>query len=645
MEQNSVKHIVLGTAGHIDHGKTTLIKALTGIDCDRLKEEKRRGITIELGFTSMILQQHLNIGIIDVPGHEKFIHHMVAGVGGIDFVLLVIAADEGAMPQTKEHLDICQLLGIQKGIIALTKIDIVSDEWLELVTDDIRTVTEKSFLAKAPIIPVSSHTKQGLDELTQAITQLAEQIIPKRDDGNFRLPIDRVFTMKGFGTVVTGTVLNGRAKVGQVLEILPQRIPAKIRGLQVFNQKTDHIVSGQRAAINLQGIEKNKIERGNVLFVSDTLRPSYIINTRLSLTDNAPPLSSRTRIRFHSGTNEILGRIIVLDRKKLKAGDTAYVQLRLEKKVAVLPFDNYIIRTYSPIILIGGGYILENLAKKSKGTKVESLMQALSILDKGTDKDRIEYYIKQSQEKCIDLKNLIIRNNLTKLEIIDTLNRLQEEKRIIFIDNDIYKVIHSDIYEKLNKGLCAILTTYHQQFPLSAGIPRNELKEKLSPGLDSKLYARIVDDLTKSEKISIEKEHIKIKGYTISLSANEESLYQSILKIYQDSSINPPKLEEICDRINISQTKAETIIQLLIDRGEVIRVNEDFLFHRTAISKIKKELLSFFQQTKDITIGRFKDLFGISRKYAIPLLEFMDTEGITLRVGDKRVLKNISKWE
>ncbi|MGA1867060.1 MAG: selenocysteine-specific translation elongation factor [bacterium] len=645
MDNTSDKFIVLGTAGHIDHGKTTLIKALTGVDCDRLKEEKRRGITIELGFTSLRLQNHLHIGIIDVPGHEKFIHHMVAGVGGIDCVLLVIAADEGVMPQTKEHLDICELLGIKKGIIALTKIDLVSDEWLELVIDDIRSSTQKSFLANVPIIPVSSQTKQGLDTLIQTITQLAEHIIPKRDDGNFRLPIDRVFTMKGFGTVVTGTVLNGRAEVGEALEILPQKIPVKIRGLHVFNKKTDRIVSGQRAAINLQGIEKNKIERGNVVALAHTLKASYILNTHISLVPHSPPLKNRTRIRFHSGTNEILGRIILLDREKLKGGEAAYVQIRLEKKIAVLPFDNFVIRTYSPIILAGGGHIVENIATKSKGTKLKSLINDLILLDEGSNEEKIEYYIKKSGEECIDLKNLIMRSNNTQRELIEILNQLLLKKRIISIDPLAYKVVHTSIYEKLCNSLTAFLTYYHQQFPLSAGVSRKELKEKLSPSVDSKLYTMIIENLQKNNRITVEKELIKLQGYKISLSAKEESLYQAILKIYKDMSIHPPKLEEICSQMKIARHEAEKLIQLLIDRGEVIRINEDFLFHHAAITSIKHKLFSFFKHTKDINISKFKDLIGISRKYAIPLLEFFDTEGITLRIGDKRIPRNLNGWE
>ncbi|MGA1840724.1 MAG: selenocysteine-specific translation elongation factor, partial [bacterium] len=368
-----MKHIILGTAGHIDHGKTTLIKALTGVDCDRLKEEKARGITIELGFTYLDLSDGIRIGIIDVPGHEKFVHHMVAGVVGMDLVLLVIAADEGIMPQTREHLDICRLLGVKKGLIAITKSDLVEQDWLDLVMEEVEDFFNGTFFSQGPIIPVSSITGKGLDELKEAIINMVKDLPEHTGEGAFRLPVDRVFTMKGFGTVITGTLLSGEVRTGDTVEVLPQQIKARVRGLQVHNENVEVAMAGQRTAINLQGVEREIIKRGDLLCQPGLMDPEYLLDAKITLLESVPVLKNRTRIRFHTGTTEIFGRVILLDREELEPGQTCLVQFRLEEKIAAMPHDRFVIRRYSPITTLGGGEIIDSHPLKHKRYKEDIL--------------------------------------------------------------------------------------------------------------------------------------------------------------------------------------------------------------------------------------------------------------------------------
>jgi selenocysteine-specific elongation factor len=389
-----MKQIILGTAGHIDHGKTSLIKALTGIDTDRLKEEKRRGITIELGFAHLELPSGQVLGIVDVPGHEKFVKNMVAGATGIDLVALIIAADEGVMPQTTEHLEICQLLNIQHGLVVLTKIDMVEPEWLELVREDVTDFLSDTFLAPAPLIEVSSLTGEGLKEMVQVIDTLVQEI-PERDAGNFfRLPIDRVFTMKGFGTVVTGTSISGRIQTGDEVTIYPQGISSRIRGIQVHNREADQVRAGLRTAINLQGVEKAQIQRGHVLAAKDSLRSTYMLDVLLELIPSAPrKLKNRARVRFHTGTSEIISTVILLDRDELEQGENCFAQIRLDQPTALLQHDRYILRSYSPVRAMGGGEILNALPLKKKRFS-EAALSELKLLNTGDLQERTEQFIR-----------------------------------------------------------------------------------------------------------------------------------------------------------------------------------------------------------------------------------------------------------
>ena len=459
-----MKHIVLGTAGHIDHGKTTLIKTLTGVDLDSLKEEKERGITIQLGFTSLTLPSGQKLGIVDVPGHEKFVRNMVSGVGGIDIVLFTIAADEGIMPQTKEHLDICQILKIKRGVIALTKTDLVDEEWLQLVTDEISECVKGSFLENAPIIPLSSTTGEGIPALQTALDKLAQEVEERTPSGVFRLPIDRVFTMKGFGTVVTGTLISGSVSLGDNVEILPEKIGAKIRGIQVHNQQVETATAGLRTAINLQGVEKTFVERGSVLVKEKTLHPTSRVDAKIELLKNASkPLKNRSRIRFHSGTNEVLAQLILLDHEELQPGDSALAQFKLEEPLIVLPLDRFVIRSYSPVLTIGGGQVLDAHPHKHKRLAEETL-DYLNALQSGSDKEKIVLFVSDSAMAGLDLSQLVARMGKEPAEISPLIRDLVTAKKLILIEKESHKVIAAPPVRTIENCATGTLKRIPQKF-------------------------------------------------------------------------------------------------------------------------------------------------------------------------------------
>jgi selenocysteine-specific elongation factor len=633
-----MKHIILGTAGHIDHGKTTLIKALTGVDCDRLKEEKARGITIELGFTYLDISDGIRIGIIDVPGHEKFVHHMVAGVVGMDLVLLVIAADEGIMPQTREHLDICRLLGVEKGLTAITKSDLVEQDWLDLVIEEVENFSKGTFLSKSLIIPVSSTTGEGLDNLKEAIANLVRDLPEHMGEGAFRLPVDRVFTMKGFGTVITGTLLSGEVRTGDTVEILPQQTKARVRGIQVHNEKVEAAVAGQRTAINLQGVEREIIERGDLLCQPGLLEPSYLLDAKITLLERVPALKNRTRIRFHTGTTEIFGRVILLDREELKPGQTCMLQFRLEEKIAAMPRDRFVIRRYSPITTLGGGEIIDSHPVKHKRYK-EDILEELTTLQQASIPENIEFYIKKAGASGMDLKALVGRTNLGPGTISQTLEALNHADKIMILDGANQRSIHISIYHDLQKDILDILKEFHKKNPLKGGMSKEELKARLSSDLDSRLYGRLLEDLEKEGRILVKQETCSLTEHKVLLSPEDQRIYEQILKIYKDAGIQPPSQAAVLDMTKRNKDRGEKLIKLLLDEGKLVRLKGDLLFHKEALNSIIRKVQGFLSDGKQMDIGDFKEMAGLSRKFAVPLLEYFDSEGITMRLGDKRVLR------
>lgn len=632
-----MKQIILGTAGHIDHGKTALIKALTGIDTDRLKEEKERGITIELGFAHLTLPSGLTIGIVDVPGHEKFVKNMAAGATGIDLVALIIAADEGIMPQTREHLEICSLLDIKHGLVILTKVDLVDKEWLNLVKDDVSTFLTGSFLQDSPIVEVSSKTGEGIKDLIKTLGEYTEKV-PERESGNFfRLPIDRVFTMRGFGTVVTGTTISGHIKTGSEVTIYPKRIKSKIRGIQVHNQDVPSVRSGLRTAINLQGVEKEAFARGDVVAEKDSLKPTYMVDAVLKyLESNHKKLQNRTKVRFHCATSEIITTVILLDRKELSPGDHCFAQFRLERPTVVLAKDRFVIRSYSPIRTIGGGYILNPFPSKKKRFSKDAL-QELTILNEGSDEDIVAQYIKNSKLQGIGKTELAFLSNLTKKDLDAIITTLLSNSVIFQVDIENNIFIHAEFYNKAKQDTVAILSDYHRRFPLKEGLLKEELRSKIAGNLKEKPFNQLLNALIQDGAIVRDKDIIRIKDHKVKLLHNQETLRNQIEQIYLKEGLEPPYFNNLDQ--NIIQKGGKDLLEIMVKDGTLIKVKEDLYFHKKPIEELKRRLVDFIKEKGEITTPELKQVTGVSRKYTIPLIEYFDKTQLTVRIGDKRILR------
>jgi len=634
-----MKHFVLGTAGHVDHGKTALIKALTGVDTDRLKEEKERGITIELGFASLNLPSGQTVGIVDVPGHEKFIKNMVAGAAGIDVVMLVIAADEGIMPQTKEHLHICSLLGITTGIVALTKIDLVEKDWLELVKSEITEYLSGSFLEKAPIMPVSAIKQEGLSDLISSIDAAVGKINEKADDGIFRLPVDRVFTMKGFGTVITGTMISDHIKIGDEIEILPEAITARIRGIQVHNQPVDTAWAGQRTAINLQGIEKSTIERGNVLVRPKTVWPSKRLDVFVEfLASNSKNLKNRALVRLHTGTSEIIARIILLDEDELAPGQKAFAQLVLESSDVIVAADRFVLRSYSPVTTIGGGQIIDPLPLKHKRQN-EKIIADLNILQSGTLSEKISVIMERTGFAGINLRGLTFRLGVNMKKLREALEGLLSGKKAILLDSDDTTVISAYFYSQLEELIVKNITAYHKKNPLQEGISKEQIKETLGRAISVKLYNLALRSLGKKEIIVSDKDNVRLAEHQVQLAGDLDSLRHNIACIYSEAKLSPPSLTDVLNGFKDQKTKAQSILKLMLKDGDLIKINEEMCFSREVLGKLREDYKAMLMKDSKATPATFKDLTGLSRKYIIPLMEYFDVNKLTVRVGDHRILR------
>jgi selenocysteine-specific elongation factor len=632
-----MKQVILGTAGHIDHGKTSLVRALTGIDTDRLKEEKERGITIELGFAHLELPGGQLLGIVDVPGHEKFVKNMVAGATGIDLVALIIAADEGVMPQTREHLEICQLLNIEHGLVILTKIDMVEPEWLELVKEDVTEYLSKTFLAGAPMVEVSSVTGEGTDELVKVLDSLVKDV-PERDVGYFfRLPVDRVFIMKGFGTVITGTTVSGRINTGDEITIYPQGLSTRIRGIQVHNREVEQVRAGLRTAINLQGVEKAQIQRGNVLAAKDTLRSTYMVDVSIKLLRSAPrKLKNRAKVRFHTGTSEIIATVVLLDMDELNPGDSCFAQIRLDQPTAVLPHDRFVLRSYSPVRAIGGGKIITALPKKRKRFSKETLTE-LKLLSTGDLNQVTEKLIRMGRFQGLEQRDLPFLTNASKKKLDEIVKGLLAQKVVMQFDKEKGTLLHKDFLTKAREEIMTILTSYHRDFPLKAGLSKEELRSRSSGSSNQKLFNYIVGQLINEGVLVQEKEALRLKEHKVTLAQDQEEVRHQIEKIYEKGRLQPPYFRQIKDRF--SGNTAKDVLEVMVKDGVLIKVKEDLYFHKRAIEDLKQQLVAFLQEKGEISTPQFKDMTGASRKYTIPLIEHFDKSQLTVRVGDNRVLR------
>ena len=634
-----MKHLILGTAGHIDHGKTSLVKALTSIDTDRLKEEKARGITIELGFAHLELPGGLRFGIVDVPGHERFVRTMVAGVGGMDLVLLVIAADEGIMPQTREHLEICQLLGVKRGIVVLTKMDLVEPDWLDLVAEEVREYLAGSFLAQAPIVPVSSRSGEGLEQLKAELTRLAGEIEQKRMDAPFRLPVDRVFTVTGFGTVVTGTLLSGGISVGEEVEILPSGIACRVRGVQSFGAKVERGGAGERLAVNLQGVDHSEVERGDVVVPKGLYRPTSAVDVRLNYLASAPKeLKHRATIRLHSATYEVPAKVILFDRDLLAPGESAYVQLRLARPVLLLPGDPFVLRTYSPQATLGGGTVLDPAPPRRRRRSVEAL-ELLSAAESGGDQERIRLLVESSLLSGISVQEMVNRSGMSGKRIEAALAPLLSSGAVLQVVREPRIFLSRDAFAALKQKLSEELRSYLEENPMQEGIGKEELKSRIPRRSDPRFFGPVLASMEKDGAALSDRDIVRLPGRKAGVTVDQAGLQASLEEALRKGWVEPPTVKELCDLLGCTEKQLLDHANLLCREGRAVKVKGDVFYAPGAVAELRDKLVAYLREKGEITPPEFRELTGLSRKFMIPLLEFFDQEKLTIRTGDKRVLR------
>ncbi|MEE9584686.1 MAG: selenocysteine-specific translation elongation factor [Candidatus Brocadiales bacterium] len=635
-----MKKVVLGTAGHIDHGKTALIIALTGIDTDRLPEEKTRGITIDLGFAHMDIDKDLRVGIIDVPGHERFVKNMLAGATGIDLAMLVIAADDGVMPQTVEHLEILELLGVKHGIIVITKKDLVSEDWLELVKEDVKKLANRTFLRDAPMEVVSSATGEGGPELRETIKELVLGLQEELVQGIFRLPIDRAFTIQGFGCVVTGTVSNGEVRVGDEVEILPSKESARVRGIEVHGEKIDLAHRGQRAALNLSGVKTSEVHRGYQLSVPGYLEPVQMVDCNLHYLSTARrPLANGERIRFHIATSEVMGRTVLLDKEVLKPGENAFVQYRLEGPIAAERGEHYVIRSYSPCRTIGGGEVLRGADTKRLRRFREEVLAPLRLFLKGTDQEIIEQAFLEPTRYLLSNEEISRHLNICPSRVKEVVSGLTKKGILVNIkENSRVFSVHQQRLSDARTEILKRLEEFHKANPMKRGIEDAPLRTKLPKAMPVQLILRVLADLQQEGVIVTSGQKIAMAGHRVRLSESDKKTIKSIEDTFLKDRFTPPPLEKVLPKDPSEKDRFWSVLNLMAEEGTLIEVRPALYFHARAIEELKDRLESSIQEKGSITVGDFKDLVGASRKYVMPLLEYFDKIHITKRVGDKRVL-------
>jgi len=631
-------HLIVGTAGHIDHGKTTLVRALTGIDTDRLKEEKERGITIELGFAHLDLPGAPPVGIVDVPGHERFVHHMVAGVAGIDLVLLVIAADEGIMPQTREHLDICRLLGVSRGLVALTKADLVEPEWLDLVRQDVAAYLAGTFLEGSPVVAVSSTTGAGLPELRAELARLLADVPPRPATGLPRLPVDRVFTMKGFGTVVTGTLISGTLRVGDPVEILPERVESRIRGLQVHGGAVEQASAGQRTAVNLQGVEKTAVARGSVLTRPGQLAPTYLMDARLRCLESAArPLANRTRVRLHVGTSEILARVVLLGRRELRPGEEAMVQFRLESPGVAMPRDRFVIRGYSPVATLGGGEIVDARPAKHRQFSAAPL-EHVETMAEADPRRAAALLAREAGLAGASREDLARRINLDAGTLQNHLAALVKEGTLLDVAGAPPLWVHREAAASFAERALGILRDYHAAEPLKAGLAKEELRSKF-PAAAPRVFAALLDGLARRGTVAVEKDLVRLATHRVQLRVDQEEAKRKVEEAYRRAGLQAPAPEALAAELKVEPQTVRQALALLVTEGRLARVTDEILMHEEHLAPLREKLTAYLRERGKLGMPEFKEITGVSRKYSVPLLEYFDRTGLTLRVGDQRVLR------
>jgi selenocysteine-specific elongation factor len=565
---------------------------------------------------------------------------MLAGVGGIDLVALVIAADEGVMPQTREHLAICELLQVREGLVALTKTDTVEPDWLDLVQEDTAEFLQGTILEGKPIIPVSSKTGQGLEQFVQTLRQLCAPLPPRSATGPVRLPIDRVFTMRGFGAVITGTLFSGSLRLEDRVDILPTRLSARVRGLQVHSQPVSVAVAGQRTAVNLQGIDKADLQRGDILATPGRFPMTHMLDVTLSLLAEAPrPLGNRTRVRFHIGTSEIMARVILLDCDDLQPGATTVAQLRLEAPAVAAPGDHYVLRSYSPVQTIGGGTILDTLPAKHKRYRPHVIEQ-LQILRDGTSLDALTVHLENAAYAGLKWSELLMRSTLDETVLHAMVDTLIEQNTARPIEDEPPWLLHSTPYARAREQIVHLVQTFHRDNPLKPAMFTEELRSKF-PRLADKVFAAMVQDLAKAGALEVSRDKVKMASHSVTLSPDRQAAIEALEQAFLEAHYQPPSADEALEAQKRTSADDRELLQVLVDQQKLVRLKGDLFYHRTVLEAIEAELRRYLEQQGEITAGAFRDLLHISRKYAIPLLEHFDNQRLTVRMGDKRVLRKV----
>ena len=630
------RRLVVGTAGHIDHGKSLLVRSLTGTDPDRLKEEKERGITIDLGFACLALPDGTQVGFVDVPGHERFVRNMLAGVGGIDLVLLVVAADESIKPQTREHFQICRLLGIPRGIVVLTKADLVDGEVVELVRLELRDLLVGSFLQDAPILPVSSKTGAGLEELKAALAKVSSEI-PERPGGRvFRLPVDRSFSIRGFGTVVTGTLISGSVAVGDEVEILPSGLHARVRGLEVFGAACREATAGQRTAINLHGLEPSAIPRGAMLALPGTLVPTRLLDVKLETIEGEGGIDDLDSVRFHHMTAEVMGRLRLSGTKRLEPGASSFAQVRLSRMVAALPGDRFILRRPSPPATLGGGVILDHLPRKLRSPDATALQVRLASLESPDSTVRLQEFIRGAGRAGADLAALRGRSGWQFEALLETLSPLLRGGSLVQVPGEPPRYLDSALFETALDEMVKLVEDFHRSHPLQVGLPKEELRSRLFRREPAEIFRFFLDEASRRQKLRVLQDRVALAGHRVELQGEEAGASLRIEESYRKAGLNPPEVEEIMAEMSLSRSKLESIYFLLLKQGKLIRIKEGRVFHVEALEALKQKVWEFRRTSEVMDVSTFKDISGTTRKNAIPLLEHLDAIRVTRRDGNFR---------
>jgi selenocysteine-specific elongation factor len=630
-----VKHVIVGTAGHIDHGKSALVQALTGTNPDRLEEEQRRGITIDLGFAFLDLE-NIRFGFVDVPGHEKFVRNMLAGAGGIDLVLLVIAADGGVKPQTREHFDICRLLEIPRGIIVLTKSDLVSADALDSARLDIEEFVRETFLQNAPIISVSAKTGAGLAELRGALANIAAQV-PLRDTRNyFRLPIDRAFAMKGFGTVVTGTLISGGVSVEDEVELHPGARKLRVRGIHSGGRAVKGASAGQRTAMNLANIDLSEVQRGMVLTAPGIFSTTKHMDARITLLDSAPPLKNRARVHFHQGTASTVAQVILMESSQLAPGSSTFAHFVFQDEIFLLPSERFIIRRFSPVVTIGGGVVLQT-GRRKKVREAET-GRLLEIISRG-DKEETLAAILESAPKGLSLHDVISRTAWPGDESLALAEMLVQKKSVRILSRAPAFLASANRIDACALRLREAVAKFHKGKPLAEGISKEDLRARACGDAGPEIFQAALAQLVSTKEVVVTGDAVKLAGRTVQLNTEDARIRAGIESAYAQSGLSSPSPAEVFAKLGADQARALNVLQLLLREGVLLKVADGIIFHASALADLRGKLAQRKQQNNSrLSVPTFKELAGVSRKYAIPLLEYLDRAGVTRRDGDERIV-------